>query len=116
MIKNPNVTYPSDISKESVDLLSKLFKKDPKKRLGSKGANEVKTHPFFTGVDWEAIYYKKIKPPFMPKITKPDETRYIQNDFLKEKASDSIDHDISFEDDKFQNDDFSFKNEPLQKN
>ena len=31
------------------DLISKLLTRDPKKRLGAKGAQEVKDHPFFSG-------------------------------------------------------------------
>ena len=32
------------------------------------GTNNVKHHPFFTGVDWVSIYYKKEKTPFVPHI------------------------------------------------
>lgn len=33
-------------------------------RLGFKGdALEIKQHPFFNSVDWDDVYYKRIKPP-----------------------------------------------------
>ena len=38
---------PADISREVVDLLLKLLQKDPKVRLGAKGAQDIKDHPFF---------------------------------------------------------------------
>ena len=38
---------PPDISRDVMDLLLKLLQKDPKVRLGGKGAHEIKAHPFF---------------------------------------------------------------------
>ena len=46
---------PPDISREVVDLLLKLLQKDPKVRLGAKGAQEIKAHPFFKVIN-NAIY------------------------------------------------------------
>ena len=35
-------------------------------------------HPFFKNIDWNAIYNKKIKPPFTPKFnTEADIVKYI---------------------------------------
>ena len=38
------------------------------KRLGcgGHGAEELKTHPFFTGVDWVQVYQQKYPPPLIP--------------------------------------------------
>lgn len=38
---------PQDLSSEAVDLIRKLLQKDPKVRLGAKGAHEIKKQPFF---------------------------------------------------------------------
>ena len=38
---------PPDISREVSDLLHKLLQKDPKLRLGAKGAHEIQAHSFF---------------------------------------------------------------------
>lgn len=55
--------------------------KDADKRLGtgSKGLEDIKNHPFFKNIDWEAIYNKKIKPPFVPKISSESDTKYIDS-------------------------------------
>jgi len=37
-------------------------------RLGAKGSEEIKNHPFFKEVNWEMLLLKKINPPFKPKI------------------------------------------------
>jgi serine/threonine protein kinase len=65
MIKKDEVTFPDDIrvSPEVKDLMIQLLKKNPKERLGSKSQEELRAHPFFRGVDWDAVYAKKLKPP-----------------------------------------------------
>ena len=47
---------PPDISREVTDLLLKLLQKDPKVRLGAKGAHEIKAHSFFK-VQCNKSYY-----------------------------------------------------------
>jgi hypothetical protein len=43
------------ISEECRDLISQLLEGDPEKRLGHRGAGEVKLHPFFkVSVCWKA--------------------------------------------------------------
>lgn len=44
------------------DLIFKLLSKDPNNRLGSKnGLDEIKSHPFFYGVNFDLIINKKTK-------------------------------------------------------
>ena len=43
---------------EFEDLIQRLTCKLPERRLGLKGASEIKNHPFFKSVNWEAIYKK----------------------------------------------------------
>jgi len=57
-------------SEDLKDLLTKLLTKYPKKRLGYKGAEEVKKHPFFKNIDWEALLNKEIPPPFGKAVLK----------------------------------------------
>lgn len=43
-------------SLQAKQLMYRLLHRDPKNRLGSReGANEVKNHPFFRGVNWALI-------------------------------------------------------------
>jgi protein kinase A len=35
------------------------------------GAARVKAHPFFAGVDWDAIYQKRNRGPIIPPIRYP---------------------------------------------
>uniref|UniRef100_A0A8C0WXZ4 non-specific serine/threonine protein kinase n=1 Tax=Castor canadensis TaxID=51338 RepID=A0A8C0WXZ4_CASCN len=62
--------FPPRIGPVAQDLLQRLLCKDPKKRLGAgpHGAQEVKSHPFFQGLDWAALAARKIPAPFRPQI------------------------------------------------
>ena len=52
---------------EAQTLCKQLLIKDPKARLGhSRGAEEVKDHPFFSGMNWKQLELGQIKPPFVP--------------------------------------------------
>ena len=63
------------ISSEAEDLIIKLIN-NSNKRLGKNGADEIKNHPFFKGLDWNNI--RKIKPPFIPKIKYEYDTKYFE--------------------------------------
>ena len=48
-LSKPQADIP--ITKECFDLLEKLLNKDPLKRLGNNGYQEILNHPFFKGLD-----------------------------------------------------------------
>lgn len=41
------------------------------------GAEEVKKHPFFRGVDWDNI--RKMTAPFIPELMSDDDVRYFDS-------------------------------------
>jgi serine/threonine protein kinase len=54
------------VSEACQDLMSKLLVKDPAKRLGSmSGAEEIKAHPWFEGINWALL--RNETPPYIPK-------------------------------------------------
>ncbi|XP_025831856.1 G protein-coupled receptor kinase 1 [Agrilus planipennis] len=63
-----NVELPESFSKELKSLLEGLLQRDVDKRLGCKGrgADEVKEHSFFAGIDWQQVYHQKYTPPLIP--------------------------------------------------
>lgn len=63
------------ISAEARDLIRKLLCQDPKDRLGSGGADEVKAHPFFSDIDWDTILSKDAA--FIPQCEDPESTAYF---------------------------------------
>jgi serine/threonine protein kinase len=60
----------------------KLLHRQPADRLGSNGAHEVKSHPFFDNINWDALYYKEIRPPFNPLQNQdPEDSRNFEAEF-----------------------------------
>ena len=67
------------------DFICKLLTKDPNKRLGANGVEEIKSHPYFEDINWEDLYNKKLKPPFDPKVKNTRDCKHISSKFLQEK-------------------------------
>ena len=64
-----------ELSSEARDLMERLMCTDPGRRLGAHGACEVKSHPFFTGLDWHTI--ATVEANFVPNVTDPESTDYF---------------------------------------
>ena len=88
-ITNDEPEYPEYLSDEVIDLIKKLLIKNPDKRLGNNGADEIKKHIFFEGMNWEKLLNKKIKPPFIPRLKNAVDTRYIDPLFAKATPQDT---------------------------
>ena len=59
-------------------MLTKLLAKIPQERLVGE---DVKSHPFFGSLDWEALAEGKVEPPFLPSCKDPFETKYFEDQF-----------------------------------
>eukprot|EP01022_Parablepharisma_sp_SALTPOND_P013026 TRINITY_DN170_c0_g1_i1.p1 TRINITY_DN170_c0_g1~~TRINITY_DN170_c0_g1_i1.p1 ORF type:complete len:979 (-),score=111.65 TRINITY_DN170_c0_g1_i1:2605-5541(-) len=71
-----DVGYNDDqISPDAADLVNRLLEKDPEKRLGAKGAEEIKQHQFFQGLNWSML--REEEAPFVPKTTDVTDTSYF---------------------------------------
>ena len=64
------VRFPRDaLTTEGRALVKGLLNRNPKCRLGATGdPEELRRHPFFTDIDWEALEKKLVTPPFKPKL------------------------------------------------
>ena len=66
-IWNKRLEIPKYLSHEAQDLLKRLLKKDPLERLGGiQGIHEIRNHPFWQPIDFQALYEKRYIPPFIP--------------------------------------------------
>ncbi len=70
------LVFPEQIDDVSRDLISSLLNADRSKRLGNLrgGADDVKNHPWFYGVDWKALQEGRIPPPIVPYLGQPGDT------------------------------------------
>uniref|UniRef100_A0A2C9JVH8 G protein-coupled receptor kinase n=1 Tax=Biomphalaria glabrata TaxID=6526 RepID=A0A2C9JVH8_BIOGL len=68
MTMTMNVDLPDTMSIEMKSVLEGLLRRDVEDRIGcrGRGAQEVKEHPFFKGIDWVQVYLQKYSPPLIP--------------------------------------------------
>lgn len=85
-ILHADLDPPPHMSAEAVDLCSRMLVRDPTKRLGYNGGDELKKHPFFAEYDWEALEAKAVRPPWVPFVVGAEDTSNISADFTKEPA------------------------------
>lgn len=64
-----------EISAEARDLMDRLMSYEPVSRLGARGADEVKQHAFFAGLDWSSVTTNEAS--FVPEVTDPESTDYF---------------------------------------
>ncbi|KND05118.1 AGC protein kinase [Spizellomyces punctatus DAOM BR117] len=79
-ILDGEIEWPEDgISPEAKDLIHRLLNPDPKLRLQAEG---VKSHPFFSGVEWDKV--REQPAPFIPAPVDTTDTSYF--DVRNERA------------------------------
>ena len=78
-----NLKFPTKIkiSDNAKDLILKLIT-NCNNRLGKNGSEEIKSHPFFKGVNWKKI--KEMKPPFIPQLKNDYDVKYFEKLTSKE--------------------------------
>ncbi|KAG5276892.1 hypothetical protein AALO_G00110960 [Alosa alosa] len=83
LILMEEIRFPRTLGPEAKALLSGLLHKDPKQRLGGgpDDAKEIMQHTFFSGIQWQDVYGKKLDPPFKPQVTSETDTRYFDVEF-----------------------------------
>jgi len=84
-IRRGDLQYPQYIGAAVKSLLQGLLNLDPSRRLGGgvTDAEEVKAHPFFSGIDWEAVYLRRVQPPFQPNLSAKTDVKYFEKEFLE---------------------------------
>uniref|UniRef100_A0A7S3YHI2 Protein kinase domain-containing protein n=1 Tax=Lotharella globosa TaxID=91324 RepID=A0A7S3YHI2_9EUKA len=61
------IKFPESIKGDARDFIERMLVIDPKKRLGgTKGLKEIKRHPLFKELDWQALSRLESEPPFVP--------------------------------------------------
>ncbi|KAK6509860.1 hypothetical protein TWF481_004589 [Arthrobotrys musiformis] len=90
------VRFPKDaLSLEGRNFVKGLLNRNPKHRLGAlRDAAELKEHPFFADVDWEALKQKKSIPPFKPTLKSETDTQNFDTEFTNAPIPGSVRNDI----------------------
>ncbi|GAB9464255.1 hypothetical protein Gpo141_00001692 [Globisporangium polare] len=84
-IVKENVHYPATMSESCKDIVSKLLERDVTKRLGLThgGAGATRSHAWFKGLNWDAMYKKTETAPYKPRLANPLDTSkfdYVDGD------------------------------------
>ncbi|CAH8476579.1 unnamed protein product [Schistosoma rodhaini] len=87
-IVNKSVCYPNYLSMEAKLIMGRLLRRNAAQRLGSSAqdAEEIKRQPFFRKLDFQALLAQKIKPPFVPVVSGPEDVSNFDEEFTREKA------------------------------
>ena len=87
-ISSSKLSFPKSMSNQAKSLLVGLLERDPQKRLGYKGAQEIKSHSFFRDINWGNLLKKSTNAPVREQIELEQEddslvvqviTNYTQN-------------------------------------
>lgn len=65
------------MQEEAKDLITTLLQHSPRDRLGIGGAQEVKEHLYFSGLDWNSLLRQKAE--FVPQLANEEDTSYFDS-------------------------------------
>jgi len=81
-IMGDKLKFPASMSENAKSLLEGLLQRDLDHRM--KDPSKIKDHQFFASTNWEDLYHKKIKPPFVPDVKGEDDVSQIDPVFVRE--------------------------------
>lgn len=85
-ILTQKLVLPYFLSNDAKDLLTRLLRKEPKKRLGShmpKDLQTIKGHRFFRHINWKKLAAREVEPPIQPMITDPELAENFDPEFTE---------------------------------
>lgn len=90
---------PKDFNKDLKSIIKHLLQADVSKRLGmlKGGAEDVKQHRLFSGIDWKALLSKRVPMTYKPSIKSAGDT----TNFNSYPDSDNIAQSLKPGDDPF---------------
>jgi hypothetical protein len=82
-IKKGTLEFPEYLSDNARDILKGLLNRDPARRLGCGpgDATEIKSHPFFASIDWNALLMCRVPPPWVPTVSGSMDTSQFDAEF-----------------------------------
>ncbi|EER11993.1 cAMP-dependent protein kinase catalytic subunit, putative [Perkinsus marinus ATCC 50983] len=68
--------FPRHFDIKGRDLIKRLLTHDRSKRFGclKNGAEDIKKHKWFKGVEWNRVMSRELPPPYVPKVKGEDDT------------------------------------------
>ena len=80
---------PNRLGHSCRDLLFGLMHKEKDERLGANGAHEVKSHRWFSSLNWDDVLAKRVRPPFKPYVSNEMDVGNFADEFTNQEPVDS---------------------------
>lgn len=83
-IVHKKLVVPYFLGPNAKDVLIRLLRKEPQKRLGynmPKDLTTMKKHGFFKTIDWRKLERREVEPPIQPLITDPELAENFDEEF-----------------------------------
>ncbi|KAI7278634.1 serine/threonine protein kinase-like protein [Hortaea werneckii] len=91
---------PYFLGPDAKDLLTRLLRKEPSKRLGGthvKDLKVLKSHRFFRKIDWKKLERRELEPPIQPVITDPELAENFSKDFTAMPLTPTVTRSSNFD-------------------
>jgi len=75
------------VAEDAKSLIRGLLERNPDKRLGSEGAAPLREHPFFRGIDWDALEACELEAPIRPRVVSETDVSNFDDTFTSEPAA-----------------------------
>lgn len=90
-IQHGVLRFPPFLSEHCKSLIVGLLNRDPKKRLGSANdVDDIRAHPFFASMDWDALMRKEVEAPYKPQVKGAEDSSNFDSTFTSEPVVDSV--------------------------
>jgi len=90
-IMTADLVIPTFFSPQVADIIKQFLARDPVQRL--QDPQKIKSHPWFSDIDWMKLDSCQVSPPFKPNVKSPDDVGNIDDEFLQEEVTNNDDDD-----------------------
>ncbi|CAO3682697.1 unnamed protein product [Umbelopsis vinacea] len=79
------LVFPEDFDPVTADFIDGLLQRDPSMRLGAgiDGPEQICSHPYFDGLDWDDVFHKRITPRYIPDLKSDMDFSNFDDSFLQ---------------------------------
>eukprot|EP01039_Chlorochromonas_danica_P006161 gene6162-6789_t len=94
-IVSGRLVFPKNFPPDCKDLVKRLLSREVNTRLGNLkgGVEDIKTHKWFSTIDFDAVFNKTLKAPWVPKITSLTDTSHFDPYAVEEHVDNGyVDH------------------------
>ncbi|KAI8065699.1 kinase-like domain-containing protein [Gongronella butleri] len=83
-VLHDELEFPEDMDAVTSDFITCLLQRNPLARLGTgpEGPITIRSHPYFDTLEWPDVYYKRLRPSYIPAIQSNSDYSHFDSNFL----------------------------------